>query len=77
MRRWMTASGAAMLVAAGAAGAVEPAGEVARATPGEARGVAVGKPADAMRATQADRSGFVTHDELTRFLDSLLERRER
>lgn len=93
MRRWMMAGGAAALMMAGArsARAVEPVdGAVAPATREDSRNARIdvrpdpapttGNPADALHVTGADRadqSGFVTHDELTRFRDAILEQLER
>jgi hypothetical protein len=83
MRRWMMAGGAAMMVVAGTAGAVEPASDaLARpARTSEAKSEVRGSsatvyPSEARDAVGADPSSFVTHDELSRFRDTVVEQLE-
>lgn len=88
MRRRMMTAGAAVLMFAGVAGAVEPArapvAREARATSSETTSGVRGLPATrtqaqagAVRGADVDGSGFVTRDELIRFGDSMLEQLER
>jgi hypothetical protein len=83
MRRWMMAGGAAMVMLGGTAGAVGPADGANVREPRtsaadarmDARGPAMvtGAPVDALTGDRGDRAGLVTHDELMRLRDELLE----